>query len=223
MQDEFTYLKKYKEQNPNELTQEQFEKIEAELLHPKDGTISDERLDFKLWCQGLLSRQEAFAEYISQEFLQKTGNSEKIEKLEKPSRILEVGGGRRGRLSRLLAEKGYEMTCMDPELEMEKEKDGIVWVKKVFDYRTVSLKGYDLVVAQEPCEAAEHIIRACLEQKVPFVIALCGTPHRLISGEMPEDVWEWYEYLQDIDREYMKLEITKLYQLVSVAVISWDF
>lgn len=38
---------------------------------------------------------------------------------DKVCRILEVGSGRTARVSRLLAEKGHHMTCMDPELQID--------------------------------------------------------------------------------------------------------
>lgn len=55
--------------------------------------------------------------------------------------------------------------------------------------------------------------------KGPFVIALCGTPHRLTSGEMPQIAWQWYEYLSNIERAHTKLEIVKLSLLAGAVVI----
>lgn len=205
-------IKLYIEENPHNLTKEQLCKIEMELENPKKGTISDECLDFKLWCRGLESRQESFARHIS-EHIPLSGGSRK--------RLLEVGGGRNGRLSRLLSDMGYSMTCMDPVLESE-SCGNIRCIRAAFDYRTTPLDGYDWVVAQEPCDATEHIIRACIRREVPFIIALCGTPHRLISGEMPKDVWSWYDSLLNIAPECMDLKIVKLYHLASVALITSD-
>lgn len=200
-------LKQYREENPHHLTPEELDQIEAELKSPKAETISDQCLDYQLWCQGLKSRQELFADYVEGSL---AGRGIK--------RILEVGGGRFGRLSLLLAERGYHMTCMDPRLELE-DDSSVRAVKAGFDHRTTSLAGYDLVIGQEPCEAAEHIVRACLEQKVPFIVVLCGTPHILISGEQPEDVWQWYHYLGEIDRERTEMKIVKLYGDIRVMVI----
>lgn len=200
-------MAQYCEQNPNQLTKSQLTKIEAESQHPKKGTISDELLDFKLWCRGLPSRQESFARYIMA--LMPSDGKQKL---------LEVGGGRNGRLSLLLAERGYDMTCMDPQLELD-HSAGIGVIKEPFDYRCVDLSGYDFVVAQEPCEATEHVVRACAKQRIPFVMLLCGSPHPLLSGEMPEDVYEWYRYLQEIDSEYTEFTIEELYQIAEVAVM----
>lgn len=198
-------LKEYFRLNPNGISEEEMAKIEQEMAHPKEKTISDVYLDFKLWCRGLPSRQEAFADFVEAN-------------VPKGSRVLEVGGGKRGSVSRLLAERGYEMTCMDPKLEALSDAK-VCMRRQEFDYREVSLDGFDWVVAQEPCEAAEHVIRGCLAQNVPFLVALCGSPHRLISGETPEDVWEWYRYLSQIDPERTKTEIVKVYTLAGVVVI----
>lgn len=204
----------YRKENPNELTAEKLCALEQELWHPREKIVSDEYVDFKLWCGGYPSRQEAFADYIDWEL-----------PVERTQSVLEVGGGRTGRLSRLLAKKGYHMTCMEPLLDFtdgvcERDIAGSVrMIKESFDYQQTSLAEYDWVVAQEPCDATEHIIRACLNQNVPFFITLCGVPHRLISGEMPEDVWEWYEYLRNIDREHIRYEIVKLYSIGRVVVI----
>lgn len=205
-------LQQYRRLNPNGLTEEEFRKVEEELRHPKKGTISDECLDFKLWSEGYPSRQEAFADYVKQ--ILPAGIKYKI---------LEVGGGKTCRVSRLLAEQGYHMTCIDPRIESDRCRDSmdsnIQVMKEAFDYRRFSLKDYDWVIAQEPCEAAEHVIRGCLAQKVPFVMTLCACPHRFISGEMPEDVWEWYEYLLNLDRERMELKLLQLYGIAGTAVI----
>lgn len=200
-------IKQYRQENPHRLTSGELDQIEVELKSPKAGTISDQCLDYQLWCQGLKSRQELFADYLAESL---AGRRIKT--------ILEVGGGRSGRLSRLLAERGYHMTCMDPKLEIE-DGPSVRAVREMFDYRATSLTGYDLVIGQEPCEAAEHIVRACLAQNIPFIVALCGTPHILISGEQPEDVWQWYHYLGEIDRERTEMKIVKLYGDIRAMVI----
>ena len=58
---------------------------------------------------------------------------------------------------------------------------------------------YDAIIAQEPCEATEHIIRLCTKEKKDFIISLCASPHRLINGKMPRSIDEWYEHLIAID------------------------
>lgn len=168
MEHDLERLAIYRQKNPNGLVPEEFDKIEREIRNPDDGTISDELLDFNLWCGGLPSRQEAFSRYIGG--LLPAG---------KAQNILEVGGGRSAGLSRRLAKMGHRMTCMDPKLAPangDKPGANIRLIPQQFDWRDISLSGYDWVIAQEPCEATEHIIRACLAQNVPFVVALCGAP-----------------------------------------------
>lgn len=56
-------------------------------------------------------------------------------------------------------------------------------------------------MAQEPCDAAEHLIRACKIQKKNLILTLCGVPHARLDGKMPEDVFEWHDYLKEIGEE----------------------
>lgn len=212
-------FQEYTGKNPNELTRAQLKALENEMQNPMPGILSDEYLDFKLWCEDMPSRQECFADLI-----------EKLVPLENGKKLLEVGAGRTARLSRLLAERGYQMTGMDPLLEVggapDEETDAgksvyanVECIQAAFDYQTANLTGFDCVVAQEPCEASEHVIRAATEQGVPFIMVLCGVPHRLISGEMPEDVYAWYEYLQEIAEETATLIYYPLYGKSKTAVM----
>lgn len=198
MLDELQRIELYKKFNPNELTTEQFLRLEHEIKCPKEKTISDEYLDFKLWCRGMPSRQESFANFLSKK-LSKYPNAN----------ILEVGGGVTGRLSRFLDEKGFHMTCIDPRLEM-KDYTRIRFIKSKFNYKKFDLRQYDYVIAQEPCDATEHIVRACIEQNVPFMMTLCGVPHKLISGKTPKSVEEWYDYLISISDNKIKLRYINL-------------
>lgn len=170
--EDLSRLAEYKKETPGWLTEEQFEILEQEILHPKKGTISDTRLDFRLWCEGLLSRQEWFAAYLAEKLLP-----------EGRLHILEVGCGSYPRLSLLLKAQGHSLTCMDPGAELV-EEEGIEVRREAFDWESVDLGGYDFVVAQEPCEATEHIVRACTGQRVPFAMVLCGVPHALLCGVM---------------------------------------
>lgn len=181
-------LEEYKKRNPNELTEEQFKKIEEEMENPKEGMISDEYFDFKLWNLGFGSRQEYFAKYVTTRLVRNNAK-----------RVLEVGCGRTCRLSKILEEKGFAMTCINPKVEFsEKEKGQQIVIKnQKFDY-TYDLSNYDYVIAQEPCDATEHIVKACVKQKKPFIILLCRSPHALICGKQMKDVFEWYQYLRNI-------------------------
>ena len=58
----------YKKLNPNELSAQEFLTLEKEIKKPEDNLISDIYLDFKLWQNGLPSRQESFAKYLAKKF-----------------------------------------------------------------------------------------------------------------------------------------------------------
>lgn len=177
------------EKNPLGFVSEQLEKIENDIQNPRNGVVSDEYVDFMLWTKGLKSRQEYFAEYVEELF-----------PLEQYRNLLEVGSGRMPRLSKLLSEKGYKMTAMDPQIILTNVMaDEVKCIKDVFVYGKTDITQYDAVVAQEPCGAAEHIIRECVEKRKDFAVSLCGAPHSLMNGEMPEDVYAWYRYLAEID------------------------
>lgn len=171
-------------ENPLQYTEEQFHKIEQDILHPRDGVVCDEYVDFMLWSRGLKFRQQYFGEYI-----------EKVLPHDQYPNLLEVGCGEKAVLAQILTQKGYCVTAMDPQLATVK---GVKCVQAAFVFGKINLQAYDAVIAQEPCDATEHIIRACAEQCKNFIIGLCGVPHRFISGEMPADVYEWFEYLQQI-------------------------
>lgn len=178
----------YRKENPLELSPQQLEKIELDILKPRTGIVSDEYVEFILWTKGFKSRQEYFSNCVDLLF-----------PLSRSGKLLEVGCGRTARLSRLLAQKGYQMTAIDPQIIPHYiQNTGINCIQDAFVHGQIDLSPYDGVIAQEPCEATEHIIRACVARKKPYFISLCGVPHRLINGEMPEDVFAWYDYLQEI-------------------------
>lgn len=162
-------------------------------LNQQKGPYKDEYVDFRFWYKQIPSRQVTFMNYLIDEF-----------HLNKNDHILEVGSGKDAILSTLLSEKGYHMTCIDP---LVNEKQQFKTIKEYFDYQTFNLDSYDCVIAQEPCEATEHIVRACMKKNLPFVIALCGVPHHLISGEKMKDVFEWYGYLRGLTGQKAHFEI----------------
>lgn len=182
----------YKKLNPNELTPQQFRILENEIKTPEERTISDEYVDFQLWCNGLPSRQESFANFIAKKLSKNQG-----------ARVLEVGCGRTAKLSRILSDKGFKMTGIDPKVELQSNAD-MIYIKDHFDYAKFDLTEYDYVIAQEPCEATEHVIRACIAQNKPFIMSICGTPHRLISGETPKDAYKWWDYLINIGKSEVR-------------------
>lgn len=192
------------EENPLEFQEEQLKKIEDDIIKPRNGVVSDEYVDFILWTKGLKTRQEYFAEYVEKLFPQETYH-----------KLLEVGCGRTARLSKLLATKGYQMWAMDPKVDPQvvsesAEVHNVSCRKARFTFEKTDITEFDGIVAQEPCEATEHIIRECVAKKKDFVISLCGVEHRLMNGEMPEDVFAWYHYLEEIGGDNCTLVRPKL-------------
>ena len=201
----------YKQLNPNELSAKQFLDLEKEIKAPHSNLISDEYVDFRLWLMGLPSRQENFARFIVKR-LPRSNNA----------KILEVGCGRTGRVSRILGKQGFYITGIDPKVEML-SNDKIKFIKEKFDYTKFDLSEYDFVIAQEPCDATEHVVRACINQRVPFIMSLCGVPHKLISGGTPKDEQEWYEYLINISSEEIKLRYVDLDPITTTPILKSKF
>lgn len=174
----------YETENPAELTTEQMAKLKYEITHRQKGIMSDELVDFMLWQYNLPSRQETFAQYVCK-FIPRN------------SSILEVGCGRTAKLSRILKSQGYSISCMDPQVDSAYLED-IESLKERFNFKTTDIEKYDWLIAQEPCDATEHVVRACVANQKSLIMSLCGVPHKLINGKMPSSTQEWYSHLQDI-------------------------
>lgn len=200
----------YKRLNPHELTTQQFTSLEKELRHSNDPHLSDQYYDFLLWCGNHPSRQECLANFISKKLSKHPG-----------AKILEVGCGRTARLSRFMNKNGFQMTCIDPNLDLSSiEKfEGIEGIRGKFDYRKFDISPYDYVIAQEPCDATEHIVRACVAVDKPFFMALCGVPHKLINGKLPKNHNEWYDYLKGIAPDKLKIIRLSLDPLLTTPIL----
>ena len=198
----------YKNLNPNELTPKELSDLERELKKPnRNEASSDQLIDFLLWARGLPSRQKSFAQFISKKLAKYPD-----------AKILEVGCGRTAILSRLLAEQGFNITCLDKIVDPNLTH-GIPTIKDTFDYRTFDLSDFDIVIAQEPCDATEHILRACKEQNKIFFMSLCGVPHKIIDGKMPKNYQEWYDHLLKVSDGYAKLIWLSLDPLTKTAIL----
>lgn len=199
----------YEMENPSELTAEQFSKLKQEIKNRKKGTISDELVDFMLWDRGLPSRQESFAKYV-------------CKFLPKECSVLEVGCGITGKMSRILKNNGYNISCMDPKVDPS-YLQGIKSFQEMFDYKTTNIEEYDYIIAQEPCDATEHIVRACVMKRKKLIMSMCGVPHKLISGEMLSSAQEWYSYLQNISPSDLKLRYANLDPLTTTPILKSNF
>lgn len=198
-------FQEYKDVNPDELNEIEFRDLERKLNNPKKGTTYDCCLDFFLWQNKEKSRAESFADYVTKQLNGVIG-----------LKILEVGAGRTAMVSKILSKRGAIMTCIDPKLDIGKEKN-ITYLKEKFDYRKFNIDSFDYVIAQEPCEGAEHVIRACKKANKPYIITLCGTPHRVISGKGFKNYEQYHKYLRDID---IKNNILKYEKWDSIAITS---
>lgn len=182
-------LAMFLKENPFDYDAEQLCRLKQEIDHPQDGRSSDEKIDCLLWHRGQKSRQESFCCYVVRNF-----------PCRRYPHLLEVGCGRQARLSQLLAQQGYQMSAIDPKLQrIPAHVEGIV---ASFHHARTPISSYDAVIAQEPCDATEHIVRSCIRERKDFVISLCAEAHRLISGEQPDSVEAWYRYLVSLDPAY---------------------
>lgn len=194
MNQEVRNFEQYLIQNPNELTQEQFQKILKDVMgFGSKGTIHDETFDYLQWLKYAPGRQELFCNYLEKNYHQYFGK-----------KVLEVGCGINAKLSRLLS-RNFIVTAMDPALQKTNSKR-ITFVKAPFDYQSTSIEDYDLIIGLEPCDATEHIIRSCVQHQKEFIVVLCGVPHRKLNGTMPKSMMDWYRYLVSIDKAHLRLE-----------------
>jgi len=190
-------LKRYKELNPNELTASELKDLQQEVTKAnRSEDVSDQYCDFMLWCRGLPSRQKEFVNHILKRLSKHPG-----------AKILEVGCGRTAIVSRELSKHGFQMTCIDPKLDFSviKHSTEIKGIRAKFDYETFNISEFDYVIAVEPCDATEHVVRACISANKPFFMSLCGVPHKLLNGKMPKDYKEWHQYLRSISPEKLTL------------------
>lgn len=188
------------------LNQERFNEKEKKALKGQfksffivntTNAIPDELYDFLVYAElADISRAEYFGKYIIQKY-----------PVDEFPNILDVGAGRMCRLSQYLLGKGYSVTAMDPNIRLRAgEVPGLRIVKKRFvcDEQTRGNRGTDIspfsaVVALEPCEAAEAIIRKCGGRK-PFEVLLCSEAHSALNGRKFSTCDEWYDYLGSINR-----------------------
>lgn len=152
-------LAMFLKENPFDYDAEQLCRLKQEIDHPQDGRSSDEKIDCLLWQRGQKSRQESFCCYVVRNF-----------PCRRYPHLLEVGCGRQARLSQLLAQQGYQMSAIDPKLQrIPAHVEGIV---ASFHHARTPISSYDAVIAQEPCDATEHIVRSCIRERKDFVISL---------------------------------------------------
>lgn len=178
-------LNQFIAQNPLRFSEKRMKLVKKDFYRKQRKTVSDEFVDFVLWAEEESARHEHFGAYLLPFIRKNQWNS-----------ILEVGCGEEPLLAEWLyhqLEGEVSITAMDI-CEMHCHEPHIPCIQKAFS-ADENLSGYDAVIAQEPCDAAERIIKACTGQKVPFCVILCGVPHTRLTGELDEDAYAWYAYL----------------------------
>lgn len=201
-------FQKYKLLNPNKLAENELRVLELKInkmnLALLEKSYDDDCIDFYLYLKGYPSRQEIFAKYIYDNKLRgKTG----IKK------ILEVGAGKHARVGKFLSEKGFFVTCIDPKLTTISQKN-LICIAQKFDYHKFDISDYDYIIAQEPCEGAEQVVRACIKANKPFTETLCGQPHKLISKKRVKNGEEWHRELKRL-HPLITIEYIHLYPIHS--------
>ena len=184
-------LNKYRQENPYLLDETGFNKIVFDIMAPGTDFVYDEYLDFLLWCNGKPGRQDNFRNFLTTALFPHCPDCQSI---------MEIGCGKYARLSASLAYDGFTVTCVDPVLENKSSYNTIKYYSISFDYRDdfclQLAASNDLVIGQEPCDATEHIIRACEITQTHYFVILCAVPHMRSDNIMPQSVWDWYDYLQ---------------------------
>lgn len=200
-------FQKYKLLNPNELTEKELrileKRVEKMNLSLLEKSHDDDCIDFYLYLKGYPSRQQIFAEYILNTKLKGKMGLE----------ILEVGSGKHARVGKFLSKEGFNITCIDPKLITKSQKN-LTCISEKFDYRKFDISKFDYVIAEEPCEGAEQVVRACVKANKPFTQTLCGEPHKLISGKRAKNAKVWYKELRKF-HPLITLEYIHLYPIFS--------
>ncbi|MDR0850036.1 MAG: hypothetical protein LBN07_00950 [Christensenellaceae bacterium] len=208
IEEEFTLadiLNAYININPRQLSETEIQVLIEDFEAIKSGELdvpSELLYDFFAFGKLVPSRHTTFADDIASKY-----------PAERFLRVLEIGAGKQCLLSKTLVKKGYYVTSMDPQILIDENraaKKGFIVTKDYFrcdefspDSIGTDISSYDLIVAQQPCGATEHIIRQCLKNNKPFEIKLCGDAHPHLSGEEDDTLEEWYNYLSSIEGTYI--------------------
>ena len=197
----------YLELNPERFTDQEkmkFMQSLQEWIAGTSETIDDEVYDFLITAKlaDKKSREEVFASYLNEKYGYLTFR-----------RVMDIGAGRMCKLSTLLAKNGTKMYAIDPNIRLSESEAydlGIAKISRdpfVCDWALgrggvgTKVKGADILVGLEPCDATEHIIRQGLKYDKPFDVVLCAAPHDSMDGKKFRSYEEWYEYLLKISGE----------------------
>lgn len=124
------------------------------------------------------------------------------------TKILDVGCGSMPYSSILLADKGFDVTAMDPNIKYDNKfmsRMGVKSFKQEFN-RSTKVGQYDIVIGKKPCSAIANIVENCYEEQVPYFIKLCkcNAPNGKVSGwvgELPKidpNVYFYEDYAYNV-------------------------
>jgi hypothetical protein len=196
----------YLQENPERFTKDEMAKFNKHLeewIVGNSDAIDDDIYDF-LIAKELIHkprRETVFMRYIKNKYSPTTHKN-----------ILDVGSGRLCRLGVKLSENGFNPSCIDPNIRLDKNEAQKLHLAKIIKDRFIcddfskhnkgtNIANYDLLVGLEPCDATEHIIRQGLKYEKPFDIILCYAAHKSLTGKSFQSPEDWYEYLQSISQE----------------------
>ena len=112
--------------------------------------------------------------------------------------VLDVGIGS-GQSSIELQKQGFIVTGMDKiDLGTSKilEANNIPFIKDTFNLST-DINSFDLIIGLHCCNAAELIIRNCIENDIEFLVTLCEI-HQGLSSGIIKNRRQYIDYLKSI-------------------------
>ncbi len=120
-------------------------------------------------------------------------------------RVLEIAAGS-GRLSCLLAHRGYQVTAMDPNLKVEKD---VGYSQMVTEFNeSTDISQYDLGIAIHPCDIHELLIKKFEDQNKALFLLPCVTfACDSYSLSKYKDNDEWLQYLEQYGSKLKKVEL----------------
>ena len=198
----------------------EFDYVRNTFLHGRyDEVKRDEGIREVLDETGLLPDEDNIYKYFTDFILSRCDINNK--------RIIEVGGGVFGRLSKRLSLKQQNgvITIYDPRLDPTMKSDDRLIFKKEKFTRCTDVSDTDLLVGLMPCEGANPLVEQAIKYDKDFILWLCeGGPHGDIFDYF-EDADEWMDSLlyfasSDLEEKGKKLYIKKEERLSPYPIIT---
>lgn len=127
--------------------------------------------------------------------------------LEDYPRVLEIAAGN-GNFSKRLARHGYQVTAMDPKINLNKDVNYNVLTRN-FSKKT-DISSYDLGIAIHPCGIHNDIIKNFEVNEKALFLMPC---YKITCDNMELDLYEnnedWLDYLETLNPKMKKKEFFK--------------